>query len=115
MQHTSVHNSSGISFSRGVGLDGVERESGVCALERSRVSTAGRYEHSLRLDILNRRLGNGQWSVSNTNWESVTGRRQGRVYIIQGEGRRDPREPRTGDQVTVRQWSVHPTAQGVLN
>ena len=70
MQHTSVHNSSGISFSRGVGLDGVERESGVCALVRSRVSTAGRYEHSLRLDILNRRLGNGQWSVS--NWESVT-------------------------------------------
>ena len=63
MQHTSVHNSSGISFSRGVGLDGVERESGVCALVRSRVSTAGRYEHSLRLDILNRRLGNGQWSV----------------------------------------------------
>ena len=66
MQHTSVHNSSGISFSRGVGLDGVERESGVCALVRSRVSTAGRYEHSLRLDILNRRLGNGQWSVSNS-------------------------------------------------
>ena len=84
MQHTSVHNSSGISFSRGVGLDGVERESGVCALERSRVSTAGRYEHSLRLDKLNRRLGNGQWSVQ--FGESVTGivYRQGRIYIIQG-------------------------------
>ena len=63
--HIGTQHSSGISFSRGVGLDGVERESGVCALERSRVSTAGRYEHSLRLDILNRRPGNGV-----SNWEA---------------------------------------------
>ena len=88
MQHTSVHNSSGISFSRGVGLDGVERESGVCALVRSRVSTAGRYEHSLRLDILNRRLGNGQWSVS--NWESVTGRIDKGGFILYKGGSTRP-------------------------
>lgn len=89
MQHTSVHNSSGISFSRGVGLDGVERESGVCALVRSRVSTAGRYEHSLRLDILNRRLGNGQWSVQ--FGESVTGIDKGGFILYKGGSTRPER------------------------
>ena len=85
MQHTSVHNSSGISFSRGVGLDGVEGESGVCALERSRVSTAGRYEHSLRLDILNRRLGNGGVQLG------VSPGRQGLYYTREVDATRESR------------------------
>ena len=94
MQHTSVHNSSGISFSRGVGLDGVERESGVCALERSRVSTAGRYEHSLRLDILNRRPGNGQWSVQLGGEFSVHRVDKGEGLYIRGSTRPERAEDR---------------------